>query len=177
MKKIITMLCVIALSYGTYAQQMTPLDAGSKVRFTIKNFGVNVGGAFTGLKGSINYDAANVAAGSFNVTVDANTINTNNGSRDKHLKKEDYFDVEKHATLQFKSTKVSKLADGSLQMEGVLTIKGTSKAVVFPFKVTQLSVGALFQAEFVINRKDFKVGGNNAILGDKLTINLSVFAK
>ena len=36
-----------------YGQKYTPTDAGSKVHFVIKNFGIRTGGDFTGLKGSI----------------------------------------------------------------------------------------------------------------------------
>ena len=44
----IALFCVIT----TFGQNYTPTDAGSKVRFVIKNFGINTGGTFDGLAGS-----------------------------------------------------------------------------------------------------------------------------
>ena len=41
---------------------------------------------------------------SFDVTIDVNSINTDNEMRDKHLKSGDFFDAEKYPTITFKST-------------------------------------------------------------------------
>ena len=68
---------------------------GSKVHFTIKNFGIKTGGDLSGLKGEIYFFTTDLAACRFNVTVDASTVDTDNGSRDDHLKGSEYFDVEK----------------------------------------------------------------------------------
>lgn len=178
MNRITLICCVFLLSLTTYAQQaLVPVDAGSKIHFTIKNFGFNTGGDFGGLKGSILFNPANPGASTINVTVDANTINTDNKKRDEHLRKAEYFDVAKYPVLQFISTKVIKAADGSYSMAGTMIIKGVSKVVSFPFKVTTLSVGYLFQCNIELNRQDFGVGGSSAVLSDNLKVALSIFAK
>ena len=43
----------ILLNAGLMAQKMTPVDEGSSVKFTIKNFGVSVRGNFKGISGEI----------------------------------------------------------------------------------------------------------------------------
>ncbi len=178
MKKIAFILTIIVTGFTSYAQQtLVPVDGGSKVTFTIKNFGFNTGGNFTGLKGSIIYNPANIGATVFNVTVDASSINTDNKKRDEHLRKEEYFDAAKFPVLNFKSTKVTSSGNGMYIVEGTMTIKGVSKPLSFPFKITALSVGYLFQGSFELNRRDFGVGGSSAVLGDKLKATLSVFAK
>ncbi len=164
-----------ALAQAVY----TPVDAGSKISFTIKNFGFKTGGGFTGLKGAIHFDPANPAAAHFEVSVAASTINTDNGTRDKHLKKEEYFDVAKYPTLSFKSTKVTAATTaGRYVMMGNLTIKGVTKPVQFGFAATVKDGGYLFESDqFEINRRDFNVGGSSISMQDKLKIILSVFAK
>lgn len=155
------------------AQNYIPADASSEVRFAIKNFGVTVNGSFKGLKGKIIFDEQALAASSVTVTVDASTVNTGNGSRDKHLKKEDYFNAEAYPTLSFVSTKITG-KPGAYNIEGNLTIKGTTKTISFPFTATATTNGYRLNGQFKINRRNFNVGGSSWVLSDDLTVSLSV---
>lgn len=180
MKKIFLLLISFCIySNWILAQSsLTPVDADSKVHFVIKNFGIKTGGDFKGLKGNIKFYPANPAASVFDVTVDAGTIDTDNESRDEHLKKADFFDVNTYKTIQFTSTKVtfSKVA-GRFYMFGNLTIKGVTKPVEFGFAATPKNGGYVFDGEFKINRRDFGVGESSISMSDNLTVSLSVFAK
>ncbi len=155
----------------------TPVDAGSRVHFTIKNFGIKTGGDFAGLKGSIKFNPANIAISIFDVTIDAATIDTDNESRDGHLRKAEYFDVAGFKTIRFKSTKVAlSTVPGRYYIYADITIKGVTKPVEFGFNATQKNGGYVFDGEFKINRRDFGVGSSSATLSDNLTVSLSVFA-
>jgi polyisoprenoid-binding protein YceI len=179
MKKIIVFFLLAAITFNLAAQHTyTAVDAGSKVHFVIKNFGIKTGGDFTGLSGNVNFDPANLSGSSFNVSVKSNTVNTDNNTRDKHLKKEEYFDVDKYPTINFKSTKIiTSSAAGKFYVVGNLTIKSVTKVVQFIFDATPKDGGYLFAGSFDINRRDFGVGGSSISLNDKLTVTLSVFAK
>ncbi len=157
---------------------LTPVDAESNVKFVIKNFGIKTNGNFKGLKGNVKFYPANLPASSFDVTIDAGTIDTDNDSRDEHLRKPEYFDAATNKTIQFKSTKIalSKVA-GRFYMFGNLTIKGVTKPVEFGFAAKQKNGGYVFDGEFKINRRDFGVGGSSVSLSDNLTVSLSVYAK
>ena len=158
--------------------KLTPTDAGSKVHFVIKNFAINTGGDFTGLKGSITFDAGNIGAAVFNVTVDAATIDTDNGKRDGHLKKPEYFDVAKYPTVHIVSSKIEKTSNANAySFTGNLTIKGVTRQVQFQFMVHSLNGGYLFTGGFDINRRDFNVGGSSFSMADNAKISLSIFAK
>ncbi len=180
MKKLSFLILSLYLYSGSlFAQStLTPVDANSKVHFVIKNFGIKTGGDLKGIKGNIKFYPANPAASAFDVTVDAVTIDTDNESRDNHLRKAEYFDAAAYKTIQFKSTKVvfSKVA-GRFYMFGNLTIKGVTKPVEFGFGATPKDGGYVFDGEFKINRRDFGVGGSSVSLSDNLTISLSVYAK
>ena len=132
MKYLLAVLLFITASAFT-AVSLKPVDADEAVTFTIKNFGLNTDGELKGLKGSIQWDAANPAASSFNITVDVHTINTGIESRDKHLKKKEYFDADTYPVISFKSTAVT-----TAQVTGSLSIKGITKIISFPFKSTVL---------------------------------------
>ncbi|MES1218704.1 MAG: YceI family protein [Bacteroidota bacterium] len=178
MKRILTTFILSSLTLLVFAQAYTPVDNGSKVKFSIKNFGINTGGTFEGLEGTINFNPDDPSTANFDVNVDAKTVNTDVESRDNHLRKEEYFDVEKFPKINFKSTKVTKTNSKEyLYMFGNITIKGVSKEIKFPFKVTPKDDGFLFEGNFKLNRRDFGVGGNSLALSDDLTVTLSVFAK
>jgi polyisoprenoid-binding protein YceI len=173
MRKIATILCILFCAVHGLAQNYSPVDGASSIKFNIKNLGLNVTGSFKGLKGKINFDPLNLAAAVFTVSVDASTVNTANSSRDKHLKKEDYFDVANYPELSFASTKITGSA-GTFMMEGNLTIKGVSKQIAFPFTAKQEGNGYRFTGQFNINRRHFNVGGSSWILSDELIVSLNV---
>ena len=176
-KKVFTAIALFC-AVTAFGQNYTPTDAGSKIRFVIKNFGINTGGTFEGLAGTIIFDPANLAGASFNVSVDAKTVDTDVEARDNHLRKEEYFDVEKYPKVSFKSTKITTTnKDGYLFMFGVITIKNISKEISFPFKQTSKDGGILFEGEFKLNRLDFGVGGKSFSMSDELNVELSIFAK
>jgi len=175
MKNLFFILLLNAAVFNVKAQEYAPKDAGSEVKFNIKNFGLNVAGSFQGLKGMIKFSPANPAAASVNVSVDAATVNTGNKARDKHLVKEEYFDAGSYPTLRFVSVRISG-KDGSYTMEGNLTIKGITKSISFPFTATAIANGYRLQGQFKLNRKDFKVGGNSWVLSDALTVSLNILA-
>lgn len=177
LKKIFTAFAIFT-TITAFGQTYTPTDQGSKVRFVIKNFGINTGGTFDGLSGSITFDPSLLATASFNVSVDAKTVDTDIEARDNHLRKAEYFDVEKYPKLSFRSTKVTPTNKaGYFYMFGVITIKDVSKEISFPFTQKSKDDGILFEGDFKLNRRDFGVGGKSFSMGDELTVELSIFAK
>lgn len=177
-KSILLFITILTIKCSVAQTALIPVDEGSKVHFVIKNFGINTGGDFKGLKGSIKFDPVNFAASAFDVSVDAATIDTDNSSRDDHLRKSDYFDAATYKTINFKSTKVVKsTVAGRFYVYGNLTIKGVTKPVEFGFGATPKDGGYVFDGEFEINRRHFGVGGSSISMSDKLTVSLSVFAK
>jgi polyisoprenoid-binding protein YceI len=177
MKGSLFFLVMIFASGSVFSQALVPVDESSKVEFKVKNFGFNTGGFFKGLKGTIEFDPANIATAKFDVSIDANTINTDNEMRDNHLREESYFDVKNHPRIRFVSTKVTASNKaGTLFIFGNLEIKGETKEISFPFTATAIDGGYTFKGEFKIDRKDFKIGGSSTI-SDNVTIDLDITAK
>jgi len=178
MKQVLFFLSLLMLVSGLAAQNYVPVDASSSVKFSIKNFGSAVPGTFKGLQGKIVFNTKNVTSSSFNVTIDASTINTGNHSRDKHLVKEEYFNAATYPKISFISTKISNSnKEDTFIMDGDITIKGVKHAVSFLFTATTQADSYLFVGQFKLNRRDFNVGGSSLVLSDDLTVYLSVVAK
>jgi polyisoprenoid-binding protein YceI len=165
------LLFIPFLLFAFTVVSLKPVDADDAVTFTIKNFGINTKGSFKGLKGSIKWDAANPSNSSFNVSVDANTINTGIDMRDNDLRKEHYFNVEKYPTINFVSTAVT-----ANTVTGNFTIKGTTKQINIPYTVKSSVNGYLFEGKFSLNRRDFDVGGSSFTLSNDLEVQLKVLA-
>lgn len=174
MKKIILFCIALALT-GNAMAQYKPIDEGSSLQFTIQNLGFDVKGSFKGFRGVINFDPANAAASTFDVTIDANTVNTDNNLRDSHLREDSYFDVQHYPAIHFVSTQVSG-QNGSYKVTAKLTIKKTTKVISFPFTAEPSNDGYLFKGKFSIKRRDFDVGGFSTI-SDELVVVLDVAAK
>jgi polyisoprenoid-binding protein YceI len=175
MKKIALFILAIVISAGVFAQYK-PVDQGSSLQFTIKNFGFDVSGKFTGLQGDIRFDPQNPAGDSFDITLDAATVNTDNSLRDSHLRGDSYFDVKNFPRIHFVSTKVASSKNGVYTVSGKLTIKKQTRVVTFPFTATPSANGYQFKGSFKINRKDFDVGGTSTI-SNELEVSLDIAAK
>ncbi len=177
MKKILVCLFLFT-SVLVNAQTYLPSEQGSKLHFVIKNLGINTGGDVKGLKGKIIFDSKNTARCFFDVTVAVKTIDTDNGKRDEHLRKEEYFNVETYPVIHLVSTKIEPGADlKHFVFKGNLTIKNITKPISFPFSAEGKSGGALFVGSFDINRIDFGVGKESFSLSNRVKITLNAFAK
>ncbi len=112
--------------------------AHSSLQFSVRHLMMsNVRGAFTGVHGTVSYDPSNPAASSIEATIDVNTVNTNDGQRDTHLKSGDFFDAAQFPTITFRGTKVEKKGDGEFKVTGDLTLHGVTKPVTLD--VTEVS--------------------------------------
>ncbi|WP_153800034.1 YceI family protein [Foetidibacter luteolus] len=154
---------------------LKPVDTEDAVTFSIKNFGLNVKGEIKGLAGTIKWDPSNLQACLFNVSVNAATINTGITGRDNHLKKEEYFHVEKYPVISFQSISVTS-ANGQYHAAGNLIIKGTSKPVDIVFSAEPSGSGFVFTGNFTINRRDFNIGGGSMVMGNEVKVNLKINA-
>lgn len=173
MKKAILFI-LTALISGNVLAQYKPTDQGSSLNFTIRNFGIEATGKFTGLQGGITFDPANTATANFDVTIDAASVNTDNSLRDSHLRGDSYFDVKNYPRIHFVSTKVTG-KNGAFTITGKLTIKKQTKNISFPFTATPANDGYLFKGTFSINRREFDVGGASTI-SDNLDVQLNILA-
>jgi len=146
----------------------------SEVKFKIKNMGQWVDGTVGGLTGTIHFDPNNLAGSTITGSVDVNTINTGNSGRDKHLKNEDFFDAPNHPKMTMTSKSIKKEGT-SYSMEASLTVRNTTKTVNIPFTFDAVDGSkGLFKSEFEIDRVEYGVGENGAVMGNTVKITLFV---
>ncbi len=141
----------------------------SKIGFTIKNAGIRVNGSFEGLEGEIYFSPDKLDQSFVKASVKTETINTNNNMRDKHLRSEDYFEVESFPEIRFTSNDIVKNKDGYI-IKGDFAIKDVIKQVEIPFTFTD----QVFHGEFEVNRLHYGVGKSSIILGNKVIIKFEI---
>ncbi|WP_460687460.1 YceI family protein [Niabella aquatica] len=170
-------LFISLLFVSLKAQTLKPSDADSKISFVIKNMGMNVDGTLKGLAGKMIFDPQNLKASVFDVTVDINTINTDNKKRDAHLKNDDFFDAPQYPVIGIKTTSIQSKGNNIYFAKAVLTMHGVSKNIQFDFVAKPIAAGYQFRGDFTVNRKDYGIGGNSMTMGDEVKVSLEVVGK
>src|SRR5229473_8532680 len=84
-------------------------------------------GLFQDFSGTLTYSTQDPSQCKIDVTVKAASLDTRNWVRDRELRSDDFFDVEKFPTLSFRSTSVTATAKETYDVEGDLTIHGITK--------------------------------------------------
>lgn len=146
----------------------------SAVKFKIKNAGFTVAGEFGLVTGSILFDDTKLTGNSIDVRINSSSINTDNKTRDGHLRKKDYFNCEDYPFIEMKSTVFTKEKDGSYKGFFKLKIKNNSKEVIIPFSFLRKDDQGAFSCKFDLNRIDYGVGGSSLIMSDKVAVTIDV---
>ena len=162
MKKPTILFLFISIVMGLGANAQKIIDAESIVNFSLENRGSEVKGTLGGMKGDVIFDKENLDKSSFNVTMDANTINTANRKRDAHLKNEDFFETETYATISFVSSKVEKKGDKYIAI-GSLSMHGVSKDVSILFNTTEEKGRQRLNGNFSLDHADYGIGKNREV--------------
>jgi polyisoprenoid-binding protein YceI len=142
----------------------------SEILFKVRHMMIaNVKGEFRKFKAEVTSTGDDFNDASVNVSIDSASVLTNDDGRDTHLKSADFFDVATYPEITFKGTSLSKRKDNHYQLDGTLTIKGTSKPVSLDVAFGGVNKDpwgnqrAGFSVEGTINRKDFGLNWNAAL--------------
>src|ERR1700694_5986494 len=117
-----------------------PIDPNySAITFAIRHLGLSkVRGRFRAFDVSLNIGPS---ASEFEVVanIDLASIDTSNPDRDAHLRSTDFFNVDQHPTMTFRSTRIEPGADG-YTMTGDLTLNGFPRSVTLEVESNGLVV-------------------------------------
>ena len=165
------------------------IDAShSEVGFSVRHLMVSkVKGNFSTFSGTITIGEDVVEGSSVSADVDLSSITTRDDTRDAHLRSVDFFDIENHPTMTFRSTGVKPNGNDFVVL-GDLSIKGTTQPVELDLEFNGIhpdpwgGTRAGFSATTEISRKAFGVDfeipmdGGGVVVGDAIKIFLEVEA-
>ncbi len=155
----------------------------SSVIYRISHLGVaNFYGRFGKIDGTFAMDPANPSSATFDVTIDAASIDSNNAQRDQHLKSPDFFNVKQFPSITFKSKDVRKVGS-DFEIAGEMTLLGMTKPVTAKLVHTGSGdKGGRFgyrsgcEATFTFKRSDFGMnyGIKDGVLGDEVMVIVAI---
>jgi polyisoprenoid-binding protein YceI len=150
----------------------------SSVIFRIKHLNVSYFyGRFNKVAGAFTLDGD---ATKLDITVDADSVDSNSADRDKHLKSQDFFSVKEFPSITFKSTAAKKVDGDKIEVTGDLTFRGVKKSISFKLTPTGEGPGmrggtvAGFEASVVINRSDYGMSFMPKGLGEDVTLYIAL---
>jgi polyisoprenoid-binding protein YceI len=130
--------------------------------------------------GTLEFDAANPARSSVNVTIPLATLNTGVPGLDEHLRSADFFETARFPTATFRSTKVEKGAMANqLKVSGDLSLHGVTRPVTLD--VTVIKVGTNprtslqtvgFEATGTLKRSVFGLGAYVPQVSDEIRLQI-----
>ena len=142
----------------------------SNILFKVKHLGVAYQyGRFDKFTGSFTLGEDD-ASSSVTITVDADSVNSNDPKRDAHLRNADFFNTKQFPEMTFVSTKVTKGEGDSYTIVGDLTLHGTKKEITMDVtkvgeQETRMGQRAGFEGSFTIDRTDFGISTYKDALG------------
>lgn len=109
----------------------------SRIGFSVSHMVVSsVSGRFKQFSGKVELDDANLAKSQVEINIKADSIDTDEPKRDEHLRSPEFFDAKKYPTLNFKSTRITKVAGKKYKLMGDLTIHGVTKNVTLDAEIS-----------------------------------------
>ena len=152
-----TTTALTGLSAGTWTIDPTHSEVGFVARHLMVT---KVRGSFADVSGTVQV-AEDLSQSVADVTIQTASVSSGTTDRDAHLRSADFFDVETHPQMTFRSTSF----DGETLI-GDLTIKGITKPVTLDVEFNGVATDpwgnekAAFEAHGEINRTDWGLTWN-----------------
>ncbi|WP_233865600.1 YceI family protein [Paraburkholderia adhaesiva] len=149
--------CAVALASGADAQAQ--IDAAKSTLVAIsRQMSVPVEGRFTKFDAQIAFDPAKPQAGTARITVDTGSYDLGDASYNDSVRGPEWFDAKAYPQATFVSTALTPTGPNQFRVNGKLTIKGHTEAVVVPIVVTQQGTTQTFDGTLPVHRLAFNVG-------------------
>jgi polyisoprenoid-binding protein YceI len=149
----------------------------STVIFRVNHMGTSwVYGRFDDVSGTFTVDEKSPE---FDISVNADSVDTNNKQRDTHLKSADFFSVKEFPTITFKSTSVTSTGEKKFDVTGDLTLHGVTKSITVPIDFVgaaeskQMGSRAGYEALFSVKRSDYGMDKMVGPVGDEIHLTVS----
>ena len=135
----------------------------SKIGFSVRHFGITeTDGQFRKFEGIALSEKEDFSDLQVDLTVDMDSLDTNDSQRDFHVKSGDFFETDKFPEMKFKSTKLELVSKDNYKMYGDLTIKGITNPIALDMEFGGIvpkdpfgNTKAGFFVSGKINRKDW----------------------
>jgi len=157
--------------------QITPVQ--STIKFAVKA-SVPIEGSFDQWNATLTFTSSDVTTGVIDVEIQAASVDTGSGLKNRKLKSADFFDVANNPLITFRSTKVVQTGPDTFELNGNFTIRGVTKAEKLALTVSGKGTGTgEVNGTMAFDRKDY--GMNSGIpfikIADRVEVTVALEAK
>ena len=174
---------LLALTVAATLSQSYTLTDDYAIRVSTRG----VSGTFGDLRGTVVFDADDLGAAHFDVSVATASVATGNKTQDKHARGDSWLDAEAHPRIRFVSTAFERRevypepaerakTAGGYTVDGNFTINGETHAETIPFTFD----GETFVGTVAIARERYGISGPRlfgGLVGDEVTVEIRVGVK
>jgi len=141
--RLITALCALALALPLQAAERYLIDTGGMhafVQFRISHLGYSwLYGRFNDFEGEFTFDPDQPENSAVQATIRTASVDSNHARRDRHLRSDDFLDVENHPEARFESTGFEPLGEDRYRVTGDFTLRGKTREI--EIELTQIGAG------------------------------------
>lgn len=174
-----------ALSVSAQAEQWVLDPSHSQIVFSYDHLGFSTTyGMFSGFDGTIDFDPENPEAASVSIEIPASSLITGWDQRDSHFLSGDFFKADANPVITFTSTSVEVTGDNTANITGDLSVAGVTKPVTLATTFAGVREHPIankpwtgFDATTTLLRSDFGMGNFAPVVGDEVSIIISVEAQ
>ncbi len=165
------------------APQPVEIDLShTRVWFYVNHLGFSdMYGDFTKFDIDLKVDPENLANSTVSASIDTSTVDMRHEGLNRHLKNQDFFNVEQHPAMTFETTGVTQNGEGKLAVAGNLTLLGVTKPVTLDVTVNKIGEHPMrktpwvgFNATATIKRSDFGMNYGVPAVGDDIKISIGL---
>ncbi|WP_293474402.1 YceI family protein [Phenylobacterium sp.] len=150
------------------------VQPGSSLRFGTEWSGTAIGGRFDRWTADIVFAPDDLANSNVRVAIDMASVDTGDAQRDQSLPAADWFDTATHPKATFTATRFTAAGEGRYVAHGTLTLRGVSKPLTLPFRLTIDGDRATVSGVTSLDRTAFGVGQGEWQKTDQIPAKVSV---
>jgi polyisoprenoid-binding protein YceI len=154
--------------------ETTPTD--SSIKFYVKA-SVALVGNFDKWDATLKFKSPDVTSGILDIRIQAATVNTGSGIKDKKLKSKDFFNVEESPLITFHSSKVVQTGPETFDVLGTFSIRGVSKPETLKLTVSGKGTGkGVIKGTMAFDRKDYGMDSGIPFvkIADRVEVNVDL---
>jgi polyisoprenoid-binding protein YceI len=131
----------------------------STIKFKVKA-SVLIEGRFDKWDATLTFASHDVSTGVLNVNIQAASVDTGSGMKNRKLKGKDFFNVEQNPLITFRSKKMIQTGPNTFDVPGTFTIRGVSNPETLKLTVSSAETGSgAIAAAMAFNRKGYEMNG------------------
>jgi polyisoprenoid-binding protein YceI len=154
------LLCLLAFalmpaSSRAQAPVFSVTPGESSIRFSVKS-SVAIVGKFDQWHATLKFGSPEVTSGVLSIDIEAATVDTGSGMKNKKLKGKDFFYIEQYPKLTFHSTKIVQTSPTTFEVDGDFSIRGVTRQEKLKLTIPAKQNGEdEIQGVLVFNRKEY----------------------